>query len=249
MHRPAKRIVIKTAALVAAVVLAFALVTAAVALTQRRLPPPRAPKEPLVCLDAGHGGKDTGAVGRNDRYEKDDVLSLALRVRELLTERGIRVMMTREDDVFIPLEERCRKANRSRADLFVSLHRNSAPSGQGVEIWVKSTRPAADVRLAENLLSGVETVGITKNRGVKFGLAGRTGNYFVNRSTGMPSCLVELGFITDEADNALLDERADAYAAAIAGGIEKTLYELKLKLPDTTEASEEGSGGVHIKSS
>jgi N-acetylmuramoyl-L-alanine amidase len=80
-----------------------------------------------VVLDPGHGGHDTGAIGPTGLMEKDVVLDLALRLRRLLQERlGIRVIMTRTEDVFIPLQERAAMANRAKADFFVSLHANGA---------------------------------------------------------------------------------------------------------------------------
>lgn len=80
-----------------------------------------------VVLDPGHGGHDTGAVGPTGLMEKDVVLDLALRLRRLLLERlGVRVILTREEDVFIPLQERTAIANRAKADFFISLHVNGA---------------------------------------------------------------------------------------------------------------------------
>lgn len=175
-----------------------------------------------VVIDPGHGGSDVGAQydGRN---EKDDNLSLALLVAEKLEEDGVKVKLTRDDDTFISLEKRCKIANRRRAELFVSLHRNSAESGKGVEIWISSDAPEADATLAENILNALDTVGISKNRGVKAGYAQGDGNYYVNSHTDMPSCLAEIGFITSETDNALLDENMDAYADAVAEAIKDSL--------------------------
>jgi N-acetylmuramoyl-L-alanine amidase len=80
-----------------------------------------------VVLDPGHGGHDTGAIGPSGLMEKDVVLDLALRVRRLLQQRlGVRVLMTRTDDVFVPLPERSAFANRVKADFLVSLHVNAA---------------------------------------------------------------------------------------------------------------------------
>ena len=80
-----------------------------------------------VVLDPGHGGHDTGAIGPSGLMEKDVVLDLALRVRRLLQQRlGVRVLMTRTGDVFVPLPERSAFANRVKADFLVSLHVNAA---------------------------------------------------------------------------------------------------------------------------
>jgi len=114
-----------------------------------------------VVIDAGHGGKDVGAE-YNGRYEKDDNLALALLVEDKLQEKGIDVALTRDDDTFISLAKRCRIANRKEAELFVSLHRNSAENARGVEIWVNSDKPENDTLLAENILKNLDEAGISK---------------------------------------------------------------------------------------
>ncbi|MGB3752848.1 MAG: N-acetylmuramoyl-L-alanine amidase [Parerythrobacter sp.] len=89
------------------------------------LGPPDASR-PLVVIDAGHGGKDPGASG-SDVQEKDIVLGLALALRDkLVAEGGIRVALTRSDDTFLVLEERPEIARRLDADLFISIHADSA---------------------------------------------------------------------------------------------------------------------------
>lgn len=177
-----------------------------------------------VVIDPGHGGSDVGAQ-YNGRYEKDDNLEIALLVHENLKKMGIESCLTRDSDKFIELEDRCAVANRRNAQLFVSLHRNSAEGANGVEIWINSDESDADRALAENILEALDGVGISENRGVKSGYARGEGNYYVNSHTDMPSCLVELGFINSETDNKLLDENMEAYAQAIAKAIEQSLTE------------------------
>lgn len=175
-----------------------------------------------VVIDPGHGGDDLGATfeGRN---EKDDNLRLAHKVKDILEEQGIEVALTRNKDYFVSLEDRCRFANRCRAEIYVSLHRNSAPNAEGVEIWISSKNPPADRALAQDIISGLENAGISVNRGVKTGYARGDGDYYVNKHTKMTSCLVETGFINSEADNTLFDENFDAYANEIAQAIIKNL--------------------------
>ncbi|MBE6819764.1 MAG: N-acetylmuramoyl-L-alanine amidase [Ruminococcaceae bacterium] len=175
-----------------------------------------------VVIDPGHGGSDVGAEYEG-RYEKDDNLALALLVKEKLDDMGVDVILTRDDDSYISLEKRCRIANRKKALLFVSLHRNSADGAKGVEIWVSDSEPESDTKLANNILDGLESAGISENRGVKFGYAQGSGNYYVNSHTLMPSCLVELGFINSETDNKLFDSNLEAYAQAIAEAIYKSI--------------------------
>jgi N-acetylmuramoyl-L-alanine amidase len=91
-----------------------------------------------VVIDAGHGGKDPGAIGPSGLMEKDVVLDLARRLRELMQQDlQWRVTLTRDTDIFIPLEERTAIANAKAADLFVSIHANSAerPDAHGIETY------------------------------------------------------------------------------------------------------------------
>lgn len=112
-----------------------------------------------VVLDPGHGGHDTGAVGPTGLMEKDVVLDLALRLRRLLTERlGMRVIMTRTEDLFVPLQERTAIANRAKADFFLSLHMNGAAKrgAGGFETFYFTREPSdSDARTSaqrENLV-------------------------------------------------------------------------------------------------
>ncbi len=200
----------------AAAVIVAAFVFAAVAVAVHNA------SEVDVCIDPGHGGYDVGAE-YDGRYEKDDNLEVSLLVEDELEKLGIKTYVTRSEDEYLSLSKRCSKANWRRAKLFVSIHRNSAVDAAGVEIWVHSEEPETDTALAQNILAELEKSGISKNRGVKFGYAREDGkNYYVNSHTDMPSCLVELGFITSQEDNELLDKNIEKYAAAIAAGIEKT---------------------------
>lgn len=175
-----------------------------------------------VVIDPGHGGKDVGAE-YNGRYEKDDNLALALLVRDRLREKGVDAVLTRDEDKYVSLEKRCFIANLKQAQIFVALHRNSADGAQGVEIWIESDAAGKEEKLAEDILSGLDAAGISKNRGVKRGYARGDGDYYVNSHTDMPSCLVELGFINSEKDNRLYDEKLEAYAQAIASAVAQTL--------------------------
>ncbi len=116
-------------------------------LEQRPLPPSPpvvVPTEPVVTglrrivVDAGHGGKDPGAVGPSGLREKDVTLTLARKIAARLRETlGCEVVLTRDRDVFLPLEERTAIANKVGADLFISIHANAAPNRQayGIETY------------------------------------------------------------------------------------------------------------------
>lgn len=191
----------------------------------------------IICVDAGHGGSDSGSLANyTTRYEKDDNLSIALATQKYLEEIkdkdniNMQIIMTRTDDTFVSLDDRCSIANDANADLFVSLHRNSAENANGVEVWVHSSEPAPDCRLAYNILMSLQDVGISKNKGVRFGyIEDPSLDYQVNRETNMPSCLVELGFMSSVDDNALFDKNVDKYGKAIAQSIVRTAKELGLK--------------------
>ncbi len=109
---------------------------------------------PLVAIDAGHGGADSGAVAATGDLEKDVVLAFARALRDrLVAGGGVRVMMIRDGDVFVPLDERVRLARAAGADLFISIHGDSitSPSVRGATIYTGAER-ATDVesaRLAE----------------------------------------------------------------------------------------------------
>jgi len=99
----------------------------------------------IVALDPGHGGEDPGAIGPSGLREKDVVLAVALALREKLNAvPGMRVMLTRDGDFFVPLHERVRKARRVQADLFVSIHADAfmRPEARGASVFALSTRGA-----------------------------------------------------------------------------------------------------------
>lgn len=173
----------------------------------------------VICIDAGHGGNDVGATSEN-RYEKDDNLKVAKLVKQYLGNENIGVVMTRDSDTTISLQERCKIANKKKADLFVSIHRNSSEVGNGIEIWTSSNKKEKDVQLATSILNKLSKTEIQTNRGIKYGtIKGENTNYYVLNNTKMPSCLIELGFITDNQDNNLFDKNIKNYAKAIADGI------------------------------
>lgn len=98
-----------------------------------------------IALDPGHGGEDPGAIGRRGSYEKTVVLSIAKRLRKKFEqEPNMRVMLTRDDDYFVPLHVRVQKARRVQADLFVSIHADAfvKPDARGSSVFALSERGA-----------------------------------------------------------------------------------------------------------
>jgi N-acetylmuramoyl-L-alanine amidase len=99
-----------------------------------------------VVLDAGHGGEDPGAVGHGGSYEKNVTLSIAHRLkRKIDAEPGLRAVLTRDGDYFVPLHQRVARARRVRADLFVSIHADAfvRPEANGSSVYVLSERGAS----------------------------------------------------------------------------------------------------------
>ncbi|MGA9525123.1 MAG: N-acetylmuramoyl-L-alanine amidase, partial [Myxococcaceae bacterium] len=104
-----------------------------------------------VVIDAGHGGHDTGAIGKKGTREKDVTLAVSRRVAEILSERGLEVILTRNDDTYVRLEDRSRIANEAKGDLFISIHCNAAESRKLRGIETYSLNVAGDrysIRLA-----------------------------------------------------------------------------------------------------
>jgi N-acetylmuramoyl-L-alanine amidase len=100
----------------------------------------------VVAIDPGHGGEDPGAIGPTGLREKDVVLAVALQLRDRLNrERGMRAMLTRDADYFVPLHERVRKARRVQADLFVSIHADAfmRREARGASVYALSTSGAS----------------------------------------------------------------------------------------------------------
>lgn len=122
-----------------------------------------------IIIDPGHGGKDPGAIGLSGYSEKEAVLDIGLRLKELLvTQLKVEVIMTRSNDVFIPLEERTKIANEANADLFISIHANSSPhrATHGVEIYLlgqSSDKRALRTAARENNITEEEASNMDKN--------------------------------------------------------------------------------------
>lgn len=162
-----------------------------------------------VCIDPGHGGFDPGAIGPHGTREKDVTLAIGLKVKELLENNGMAVVMTRLGDyapgrateVKADLKNRAAIANSSNADIFVSIHINSAPvrTASGCECYIYRRGGAAE-KLA---------VAIQKNIVAETGLADRgvkTANFYVLRGTKMPAVLGETGFISNPVEELKLKD-------------------------------------------
>lgn len=167
-----------------------------------------------IVLDAGHGGANPGAT-YNGRQEKTDALNLTLAVGRLLENAGVNVVYTRTSDIYDNPARKAEKANEAGADYFISIHRNSSvyPNQYtGIESLVYN-RYGEAARMAEAINENLQAIGF-----INHGVNERTNLVVLNR-TQMPAILIEAGFINNDSDNALFDNRFQEIAQAIADGI------------------------------
>ena len=169
----------------------------------------------VVIIDPGHGGKDSGAIGIGGVLEKDVILPISKRITEVLERNGIQVIMTRDSDYFVTLPGRVTMAQRANADVFVSIHANSAGANRPEVSGLETYHYDSGLRLAQIVHSKILQSLNVRDRNV------RKARFYVLRKTSMPSILVETGFLTGRDDAAKL--RTSAYqnqmADAIAQGI------------------------------
>ena len=166
-----------------------------------------------VVIDAGHGGKDGGAVW-NGLIERNLTLDVAKRLDAVLRKRGLRTVMTRKADTTVALGSRSLLANRTRSSVFVSIHFNAtrATAISGIETHYRSPRGSALAAFIQRALDG----GVTGvNRGTSYA------DYKVLRETTMPAVLVECGFISNKKEAKLCASPAhrQKIAEAIAAGL------------------------------
>lgn len=175
----------------------------------------------IVCIDPGHGGKDPGATG-GGVCEKDIALNVAKKIDAYLEAKGCTVMLTRETDVFVELSDRARMANSAKADLFVSVHCNSARDNAratGMEVYHYTHASEASKRAARVIYDKLLPVCGLRGRGVK------AKDLAVLRETVMPAVLVELGFVSNDGDRAKLisEDWQERAAETIVAGIREVL--------------------------
>ena len=158
-------------------------------------------RRPVVVIDAGHGGKDTGAIGPNGHREKDIVLSIAHRLHGMLrAERDLKSVMVRHDDRFVPLKTRRAIARNAQADLFVSLHADADPSGQvrGVSVYTLSESGGNRAAAGSGRAATAVLYELKKFFPVHYEDVAKA-RFMVLKCPDVPSILVETGFITHPA--------------------------------------------------
>src|SRR5213595_1854615 len=202
---------------------------------------PNVGKVQTIVVDPGHGGYDKGQVSRYG-YEKDFALDVARKLRPLLLSKGLRVIMTREGDYFVPLEVRAQIANKARDSIFVSIHFNATnddPNATGFEIFSFTPRGApstSDSAVAPSALStqpgsAVDAQSLALSACIYHSLLGHIPEYdrgikrarfAVLRLTKVPAVLIEGGFLTERGESRLISNKdwRGKLAAAIGVGIE-----------------------------
>src|SRR6266536_2109122 len=193
-------------------------------------------KVQTVVLDPGHGGHDKGAVSRYGA-EKDFALDVARKLRPLLQAKGLRVIMTREGDYFVPLEVRAQIANAARNSIFVSIHFNATnddPNATGFEIFSFTPRGApstSDGTVAASSVnmqpgSAVDAQSLALSTCIYHSVLGHLREYdrgikrarfAVLRLTKVPAVLIEGGFLTERGESKLISNKD--WRAKLAGAI------------------------------
>ena len=171
-----------------------------------------------VVIDAGHGGKDPGADGASGNYEKHFTLQISKKIQQLLDQDpNIQTYMTRVDDSFISLDDRALFANNLDADLFISIHGNtyiSTISGTETYYWHRESIEFAKI-MHKYVLEGTKL----PDRNL------RKMQYRVLRDTKMPAALLELGYLSNAAEESIMLTEAfqNRVAASIVTGIKEYL--------------------------
>jgi N-acetylmuramoyl-L-alanine amidase len=169
----------------------------------------------VIVIDPGHGGRQSGAVSVTGAYEKDFNLAVGIKVKALLEQHAnIQTVITRQDDTELSLQQRVDIAKLNQANLFISIHGNkfTTPVPNGIETLYTRKESKS---LAETLHKHVLPVTGLKDRGVK------VASLHVTRETSMPAVLLELGFLSNPTDEALMltESYQDQCAQAIVDGI------------------------------
>lgn len=181
-----------------------------------------------IIIDPGHGGYDVGANTKNI-YEKDITLKTAQYLQKALEKKNIKVVLTRDKDIELnsdkstDLHMRAAMSQQNQADYFVSIHVNDFANNNSVSGFEVYTRNNDSYSLAESILTKMDALKISKNRGIVDG-----SNLQVLRDNTVPSVLVELGYIKSSDFQYLTnDSQLNNIAGAIANGLEERIKEDK----------------------
>lgn len=182
-----------------------------------------------IWIDAGHGGTDPGAVHPGTkRRESDDALRYALELSRQFAALGFTPVLTRKIDESMTINARCAIERAQGCILALSCHRNAAgPTAVGAETWVHSRAPQSFVDWGSDMLDGIAKLGMRKRGSHKGTPQGKGYSDFgVNRLTNSASILIELGFVTSDADNAIFDTKLPELCRCI---VENSVEFLKVR--------------------
>ncbi|HEY5992754.1 MAG TPA: N-acetylmuramoyl-L-alanine amidase [Candidatus Udaeobacter sp.] len=199
-----------------------------------------------VVVDAGHGGKDSGAYRRYGPPEKIVTLDVAQRLNRKLRESQLKTVMTRSSDVFIPLDERVAIENAQKSAIFVSIHFNDSRR-RGIHGFETYYHSGTSFDLANRIQEKLMTIPHSANRGV------HTANFRVLRLATCPSVLVECGFLSNRSEGGqardweyrelLADRIAEAIVEQRYGpGVYRGSSEVAAQSQPQAESSSSGTG-------
>lgn len=174
--------------------------------------------EATIVIDAGHGGRDSGAVSAdNSIFEKDITLSTAILLRNRLQDAGANVILSRSSDEFVSLDDRVITGHNYQADLFISLHYDAIEVANSMSGTTTYYYSESNLELANTVNRYLAQLGPLKNNGV------RHGNYYVLRANNQPSILLELGYMNSDIDIQHID--TIAYQSTIVEAVYQALRE------------------------
>ena len=174
--------------------------------------------EATIVIDAGHGGRDSGAVSAdNSILEKDITLSTAILMRNRLQDAGANVILSRSSDEFVSLDNRVITGHNYQADLFISLHYDAIEVANSMSGTTTYYYSESNLELANTVNRYLSQLGPLNNNGV------RHGNYYVLRANNQPSILLELGYMNSDIDIQHID--TIAYQSTIVEAVYQALRE------------------------
>ncbi|HZK47558.1 MAG TPA: N-acetylmuramoyl-L-alanine amidase [Atopostipes sp.] len=174
--------------------------------------------EATIVIDAGHGGRDSGAVSAdNSIFEKDITLSTAILLRNRLQDAGANVILSRSSDEFVSLDDRVITGHNYQADLFISLHYDAIEVANSMSGTTTYYYSESNLELANTVNRYLAQLGPLNNNGV------RHGNYYILRANNQPSILLELGYMNSDIDIQHID--TIAYQSTIVEAVYQALRE------------------------
>ena len=200
---------------------------------------PKEVYDKVLVIDAGHGGKDGGALSQGHQYcEKNINLDILLKLKELLDKENIKVYYTRTEDTTVFLRPRVTLANEVDCDFFISIHSNASdaswPNGTEVLYYDKSSKGVKNKDLGQIFLGGLDKLIPLRNRGL---VQEHNDAVFILDKATVPAILIEVGYVTNNNDMNYLKEPENQ--ETIAQGIYNGIMQAYKKYPELIGKQEE----------